>query len=239
MSKRDNTIKAYGELLFLFEDYVKTGFRSARALPETAGSGTAKNAPLRGDPSRREALEKIKLQIAECTRCNLCHNRLTTVPGEGVFDPFVMVIGEAPGADEDRSGRPFVGAAGQYLDKWLASIGLARESNCFIANIVKCRPPENRDPRPEETKTCLPYLEAQIELISPAAILTVGRVSSRIILGEERGISTLRGGSYFWKKIPVVPTFHPSAVLRDLSLRPAVWEDLKRLKALLDHAKVL
>jgi DNA polymerase len=154
------------------------------------------------------------------------------VPGYGVLDPLVMCIGEAPGRDEDLQGEPFVGKAGQYLDKWFAAIGLDRRKHCYIANILKCRPPQNRDPEPAESEACLPYLERQIELIRPKTILTLGRISTQILLNTTEGLGKLRKKVYTFKNIPLLPTYHPSAVLRNPDLRRAVWEDLKRLKEL-------
>jgi DNA polymerase len=176
----------------------------------------------------------VAREVAACRRCGLHAGRRNAVPGEGAEKPLVLVVGEGPGADEDRTGRPFVGAAGKYLDKWLAAVELSREANCFIANVVKCRPPGNRDPQPEEAAACRPFLERQIELLRPRAILTVGRIASRLLLGREDPIGALRGRAYEYQGVPLVPTFHPSAVLRDASLRRAVWEDLKRLKSILD-----
>ncbi len=183
---------------------------------------------------RREQLEKIAREVNACRKCELAKTRIKPVPGEGVLDPLVMIIGEGPGGDEDRTGRPFVGRAGKYLDKWLNAIGLSREKNCFIGNIVKCRPPNNRDPKPEESNACLPYLLKQIEILQPKAILTVGRISSQILLGRTSGIGSLRGKVYYYMDIPLVPTYHPSGVLRNPSLRPYVWEDLKLLKSVIE-----
>jgi DNA polymerase len=125
-----------------------------------------------------------------------------------------------------------VGRAGQYLDRWLTAIGLDRKSNCFIGNIVKCRPPGNRDPLPEESTACLPYLECQITILRPKAILTVGRIATQILCDRTEGIGQLRGKELEYRGIPLVATYHPSAVLRNTQLRAAVWADLKRLKAL-------
>jgi DNA polymerase len=150
-----------------------------------------------------------------------------------------MVVGEGPGAEEDRRGKPFVGRAGQYLDRWLAAVGLDRTSNCFIGNIVKCRPPGNRDPLPEESAACMPYLKEQIDILKPKAILTLGRIATQILCGRSEGIGKLRGEELDYLGIPVVPTYHPSAVLRNTDLRPAVWEDLKRLRALPELAEQL
>ena len=121
------------------------------------------------------------------------------------------------------------------LDKWLAAISVSREKNAFIANIVKCRPPGNRDPQPEESEACFPYLERQIELVRPRSILAVGRIAAQRLIGSDIGIGKLRGKVYAWGGIPLIPTYHPSGVLRNPSLRGAVWEDLKRLRSLLDE----
>jgi len=144
----------------------------------------------------------------------------------------VLVVGEGPGAEEDNQGLPFVGASGKLLDKMLASIGLSRETNCYIANVVKCRPPNNREPTPEERARCLPYLQRQIQLLAPEAILCAGRTAIQALLGTTEGINRLRGKTYDYEGIPVIATYHPSALLRDESLKRPAWEDLKRLRAL-------
>lgn len=185
--------------------------------------------------SRAAQLEEIAGEVRGCTACSLHFRRDHAVPGEGVLDPLVMVIGEGPGGEEDKSGRPFVGRAGQYLDKWLEAIGLSRESDVFIGNIVKCRPPKNRDPLPEESSACIPFLRRQLEVLRPKSILTVGRISSQILLNSDFGIGQLRGKVYSFNSIPLVPTYHPSGVLRNPSLRPAVWEDLKLLRTVYAH----
>ena len=188
--------------------------------------------------------------IHSCTACGLSATRTHTVPGEGVSRPLVMVIGEGPGADEDAAGRPFVGKAGQLLDRMLASIGLFRDKNCYIANMVKCRPPENRDPTPGEIAACFPFLEQQIALLRPRVILCAGRVAAQNLLKTSRGIHALRGTFAEYKSesenvfthvsppfgdiIPVLCTFHPSAILRDESNKRPAWEDLKLLRSKLD-----
>ena len=143
-----------------------------------------------------------------------------------------MFVGEGPGAEEDRTGRPFVGAAGQYLDKWLKSITLDR-SQCYIAICVKCRPPQNSEPHPEEIGACLPYLERQIAAVRPRLICCLGRIAAQTLLGTTSSLGALRGTVHQRKGIPVVVTYHPSAVLRDQSLRKPVWEDLKVVQRLL------
>lgn len=178
-----------------------------------------------------ETIGAIASRIADCTRCGLCAARKNVVPGIGPENPLVMVIGEAPGADEDAKGEPFVGKAGQLLDKMLGAIGLSRETNCFIANIVKCRPPENRDPSPEEAAACAPFLEAQIASLNPRAIIAVGRVAAQNLLNTQTGIGQLRGRIFDYQGIPLMPTYHPSALLRDENLKRPAWEDLKGFKA--------
>lgn len=184
---------------------------------------------------RLELLAALAAEVAACTRCGLCRARTHAVPGEGPVDPLVMVIGEGPGADEDASGRPFVGRAGQYLDRWLEAVQLSRAKNAYIANVVKCRPPENRDPLPEEMQACRPFLDRQIALVRPKVILTVGRISSGSLSGQESPIGRLRGGTFEYQGIPVIPTYHPSGVLRNPDYRAPVWDDLKRLRKLLDE----
>ncbi len=190
------------------------------------------------DPERAVRLRRLGMleeRVRACTRCPLHEGRMHAVPGEGVLDPLVMVVGEGPGADEDRRGLPFVGKAGQFLDRWLDAISLSRRHNAYIANVVKCRPPGNRDPRPHESEACLPYLREQIDLIRPRGILTVGRVATGILVGTNAGITSLRGRTFYFNGIPLIPTFHPAAVLRSPDLKRPVWEDLKRMRELIDR----
>lgn len=179
---------------------------------------------------RLRRLDELASEIRSCRRCPLGEGRTNAVPGVGALDPLVMIVGEGPGAQEDQQGLPFVGRAGQYLDKWLSAIGLDRETNVFIANIVKCRPPNNRDPESTESGACRPYLDEQIALVQPRMILTVGRISMRLLTGSEGRITRIHGTFYSYKGIPLVPTFHPSAVLRNQEYRRPVWEDLKKVR---------
>jgi DNA polymerase len=187
-----------------------------------------------------DSLESIASHIRACRGCGLCNTRTNAVPGEGAADPLALVIGEGPGADEDSSGRPFVGKAGQLLDKMLASIGLSRERNCFIANVVKCRPPENRDPLPAEAEACAPFLARQIRTLKPRLILCMGKVAANRLLGfrEPEAIGRLRGRFYDYPvspdiSIPLLATYHPSALLHNEDLKRPAWEDLKKLRAFL------
>ncbi len=218
---------------------------SAQAASGESGADGESVAPVRAGNSpaatlsadeRKAALSRIEEEVRNCTRCALHQGRTYGVPGMGVLDPLVMVIGEGPGRQEDRQGIPFVGPAGQYLDRWLASIGLSRRTNTFIGNIVKCRPPGNRDPLPEESAACLPYIERQIDLVRPKIILTVGRISTRILTGTAAGITTIHGKMFQYHGLPLIPTFHPSGVLRNQNWRRPVWEDLKILRTwLMEH----
>ena len=166
-----------------------------------------------------------------CTRCQLCKTRTNVVFGTGCTDrPVVMVIGEGPGENEDLQGLPFVGKAGIYLDSWLKAISLSRDTNVYITNTVKCRPPQNRDPYPDEKNACFAYLKQQIELIRPQAILCLGKPASTLMTGQtDSSMGALRGRFFFFDGIPMMCTYHPAAVLRDLSLKRPVWDDLKKL----------
>ncbi|MDY6030382.1 MAG: uracil-DNA glycosylase [Treponemataceae bacterium] len=179
-------------------------------------------------------LSVLKSKVDTCTRCQLCKTRRNTVFGEGVENPTVLVVGEGPGANEDERGLPFVGEAGHLLDKMLSAINLSRTTNCFIANVVKCRPPQNRDPLPEESAACISYLEAQIHLLKPKMILCVGRVAAHNLFKCADPVNSMRGKLYEVQGIPAMMTYHPSALLRDSSLKRPAWEDLKLFKKELD-----
>lgn len=184
-----------------------------------------------GEPE--DAWENLKVAVAHCGKCKLCSTRNHTVFGEGVIHPLVMVVGEGPGAEEDASGRPFVGRAGQYLDKWLAPIGLSRETNVFIGNIVKCRPPENRVPEPDEIAACIPYVRKQIELLQPKLLLLSGSTAAHALLERVEGVGKLRNQTFDYHGIPTVVTYHPAGVLRNPEYRRPVWEDMKRIAQIL------
>lgn len=164
--------------------------------------------------------------IRSCNRCELAKTRTRAVPGVG--DPHAewMFIGEAPGANEDRQGEPFVGDAGKLLDAILAAIGLVRGDKVFIANVLKSRPPGNRDPKPEEVSTCLPFLERQIELIQPKLIVALGRFAAQSLLATDTPIGRLRGQVHRYRGVPLVVTYHPAYLLRNPLDKAKVWEDL-------------
>lgn len=183
------------------------------------------------------SMQDVYAAIAQCSACVLSHTRTKPAAGEGPEELShltnsveVMVIGEGPGADEDKQGRPFVGRAGMLLDKMLEAIQLSRKTNCYITNVVKCRPPHNRDPAPEERSCCAAFLDAQIRLIRPKMILVMGRVAAQHLLQTTDGIGKLHGRFFVHEGIPLMPTYHPSALLRDESLKRPAWEDLKRFR---------
>ena len=191
------------------------------------------------EPPLKEGLTLPDLyaKITRCTKCGLARTRNNVVPGEGVENPDVLVIGEGPGYDEDMSGRPFVGKAGVLLDKMLAAIQLDRNKNCYIANIVKCRPPNNRDPESEEQSTCFAFLQAQIHILKPKMILCMGRIAGHKMLDTQDALNKLRGQIFDYNGIPLMVTYHPSALLRDQSLKAPAWQDLKQFKAKLDEIR--
>jgi DNA polymerase len=178
-------------------------------------------------PSDFKSLDDIAAHIASCRNCPLCVSRTHTVPGEGLAHrPDIMFVGEGPGADEDAQGRPFVGKAGRLLTKMIEAMGYRREQ-LYIANVVKCRPPNNRAPLPEEMQMCLPYLRQQIGLIQPKIIIGLGATAIKGLLGRTAGISRLRGTWQEYEGIKLMPTFHPSYLLRDPSKKKDVWQDLQ------------
>lgn len=171
-------------------------------------------------------------EVRGCTRCRLCETRTNTVFGEGDADAKIFFIGEGPGETEDLTGRPFVGRAGEMLNKWIAAMGLER-GQVYIANIVKCRPPNNRVPAPDEVATCTPYLQRQLEIIRPKVIVTLGLPSAKYMLQSNLTMGRLRGNWHEWRGIKLMPTFHPAYVLRSYNdqTRAAVWSDLKKVMA--------
>ena len=173
-------------------------------------------------------LESLAKYVSTCQACSLHRTRKQTVFGKGHHKADWLIIGEAPGADEDRQGEPFVGRAGQLLTQMLRAIGLAREE-VFIANILKCRPPNNRDPKPEEVNACRSYLNRQIELLEPKIILALGRIAAQSLLQTDTPIGKMRGRLYTLEEhnIPVVVTYHPAYLLRSPKEKRKVWEDLK------------
>ena len=182
------------------------------------------------------SLDELKLTVSNCTQCELHRSRTQTVFGVGHPAAEWLIIGEAPGADEDRLGEPFVGRAGQLLTNMLRAMGLAREE-VFIANILKCRPPNNRDPQPNEVNSCGSYLRQQIELIQPKIILVVGRIAAQSLLNVDTPIGKMRGQKFTYQDtdIPVIATYHPAYLLRSPQQKRKAWEDLKFALDIFSH----
>jgi len=216
--------------LLLIEDFLRYGVKRSNENGCALDQGAEARLPAE---EKKRQLAALETRMRTCTRCPLASSRTNIVFGQGVDSPLVLVIGEGPGAEEDRQGLPFVGASGQLLDKMLTSIGLSRETNCYIANIVKCRPPQNREPTIAEQEACIGYLHEQIAILKPHAILCMGRTAAHGLLGLSDPISRLRGHTYTFKDIPVRVSFHPSALLRDASLKRPAWEDLKQFRTLI------
>ena len=187
------------------------------------------------EPLRAADLEAMAAALRGCRRCRLCQGRTQVVFGVGNPRARVVFVGEGPGADEDRTGEPFVGRAGQLLNSMLRAIDLRRE-DVYIANVVKCRPPGNRDPEDDEAGACLPFLWRQIELIDPRVVVTLGKIAAGHLLGTRAAISSYRGR---WQKArgrDVLPTFHPAYLLRNPAAKAQSWADLKQLRRVLDRA---
>ena len=188
-----------------------------------------------GQRSGGISMEELNSKILRCTRCGLAATRHNVVPGEGVPHPDVLVVGEGPGYDEDMQGHPFVGRAGILLDKMLHAINLDRHTNVFIGNIIKCRPPENRNPFPDEEAACFPFLETQIHILKPKMILCLGKVAIEKLMNQSISITANHGVFYDYNGIPTMVTYHPSALLRNQELKRPAWEDLKGFRRRLDE----
>jgi DNA polymerase len=185
-------------------------------------------------PSRLVTLEEVRKELGDCKRCKLHRTRRTIVFGEGNEKATLMFIGEGPGYDEDVQGRPFVGKAGQLLTKIIESINLSREE-VYIANIVKCRPPQNRNPEPDEIESCNPFLMKQIRVIQPKIICALGTFAAQTLLKTDTKISALRGKLFDLEGIKVIPTYHPAFLLRNPERKREVWEDMKKIAELLKN----
>jgi DNA polymerase len=214
--------------------------RTAAAAPAAATRGgivEAPCAPPAATPPSADIWAELAARVSACTRCALHRGRTQTVFGVGKRDAQLFVIGEAPGADEDRQGEPFVGRAGQLLNAMLRAIGLPR-SEVYIANILKCRPPGNRDPQPDESASCTPYLSQQIDLVRPKVLLAVGRISAQWLLQTDAPIGRLRGRalSYGERNTPLVVTYHPAYLLRSPLAKATAWTDLCLVKELLTRS---
>jgi DNA polymerase len=209
---------------------VDLGEPRRRAARSTRATRSAEPEPASGeDPHTAGDLAEMARRLADCRRCRLCQARSRVVFGVGNARAKVVFIGEGPGAEEDRLGEPFVGSAGQLLNAMLRAINLRRE-DVYIANVIKCRPPKNRDPEPGEAATCLPFLRRQLELIEPEVIVVLGRIAARYLLGFQGAINTYRGRWTTWEGRDVLPTFHPAYLLRNPGAKATSWVDFKLLR---------
>lgn len=206
---------------------------STRTDEARADAPAAMPAAVGGDDARlRRAriamleFDALPADIASCTACGLCNSRRKTVPGVGDASAQWMFVGEAPGADEDAKGEPFVGAAGQLLDNMLLALGLDRQANVYITNVLKCRPPGNRTPEPLEAQACAPYLDRQIELIAPRLIVALGKSAACRLLDVDAPVASLRNRVHSYRGTPLVVTYHPAYLLRTPADKAKAWEDL-------------
>jgi len=214
------------ELCTLFVARTKPLIESQPPRPNTGRSAAEKTA----------ALDALREEVLPCTACHLHQGRTKVVFGAGNPDADVVFVGEAPGRDEDLQGEPFVGASGKLLTKILAAIGYRRD-DVFICNILKCRPPNNRDPQPEEVAACEPHLKRQLAILDPRVICCLGRVAAQTLLGTEASLKKLRETVHFYEGIPVMATYHPAALLRNPSWKRETWNDVRRLHALVEALK--
>jgi DNA polymerase len=235
-------IQAFGEKALFFVE----GRGSPEAGAEPAGPAfeerpaPASSRPAGGeppsaaDPDLERRWRELDARVRVCTLCRLCETRTNAVFGSGTRHTRLFVIGEGPGEQEDRQGEAFVGRAGQLLTKILKAIGFERDQ-VFITNIVKCRPPRNRAPLPDEAAACAPYLDAQLAMVDPVVILTLGASATQALLGIAVPISRLRGRVHLHRGVPVIPTYHPAALLRNPEYKRPTWEDVQLLRRVYDE----
>lgn len=219
----------YGDTLYLEEQVFRDAELAAQGLTEENGALTETWKTAR-------TLEHLYDLIHECTKCPLAESRNKFVFGVGDPEADIVLIGEAPGADEDRQGEPFVGRAGQLLNKILAAVDLTREE-VFICNILKCRPPKNRDPLPAEVEQCEPYLHKQLALLKPKIMLALGRIAAQTLLRTNDSLTKLRAGVHEYQGIPLVVTYHPAALLRNPNWKRPTWEDVQKFRSMYDELK--
>jgi DNA polymerase len=207
------------------------GERAARVADEPATATASAQEPPPAGVDRLQRISTLEWRdfardVAECTACGLCRTRTKTVPGVGDIHAKWLFVGEAPGAEEDARGEPFVGQAGRLLDNMLAALGMSRGKNVYIANVLKCRPPGNRTPEPLEVESCRPYLDRQIELIKPSIIIALGKSAATTLLNVDATIASLRGRLHRYRDVPLLVTYHPAYLLRNLPDKAKAWEDL-------------
>ena len=202
--------------------------------PPIPGPGLTIVSPRSAEMPAWASLDEIAAIVRECRKCPLCETRTHAVPGEGNPSARLMVVGEGPGESEDLSGRPFVGRAGDLLNKMLEAIAVPR-AEAFIANVVKCRPPKNRVPLPDERQACLPYLGRQVALVQPKVLLALGGTAAEAMLGIKKSLGALRLQVHSWNGIPLIVTYHPAALLRNPDWKRPAWDDLRIVRQLLDR----
>lgn len=203
----------------------------------TAGQSSVSAVQYPDEPwTSAQSLEALNKEICECLKCPLGQTRTNFVFGVGNPKADVMFIGEAPGADEDAKGEPFVGRGGQLLNKIIEAVNLKREE-VFICNILKCRPPNNRDPLPSEMETCTPYLQKQIDLVKPKFIICLGRISAQFLLKTNGSLTSLRGRAHDFQGAKLIVTYHPAALLRNPNWKRPAWDDMKMFMAMYDEMK--
>lgn len=213
--------------------YFSRGLDCSRLVREDGPDADRREPPREEEEDARARMAALFHACRDCRNCPLAASRGKLVFGAGNVHARLMVIGEAPGAEEDRRGLPFVGAAGELLTKMLRAIKLDRKADTFIGNVLKCRPPGNRSPNSEEIRACIPLLKQQIEIISPDMLLLLGRSAAQAVLNTPAGIGRLRGEIHSYEGIPVVVTYHPAALLRNADLKRPAWEDLQKVEKLL------
>ncbi|MEZ4414761.1 MAG: uracil-DNA glycosylase [Gemmatimonadota bacterium] len=207
------------------------------ALPvQTEAPDSRGGADAAAGPALPTGYEALREEALHCTRCRLAESRTHVVFSDGNPQGRLVVVGEAPGANEDATGLPFVGAAGQLLDLLLAAIDLSRQDSVYICNVLKCRPPGNRNPLPDEIEACSPFLLRQLELVRPQALLAVGTFAAQLLTGTSNPIGRLRGSVHTYHGTPLVVTYHPAALLRNQSWTRATWDDLQLLRQVMDRS---
>ena len=237
MAARYDILRELGLLPLWRLRAVSGGVAETRTVVSYAGAEVARFEPVAPQPSREPsgdraqhiaALEwpEFAADVAACTACGLCRTRNKTVPGVGDVHAQWLFVGEAPGAEEDAKGEPFVGQAGRLLDNMLAALGMKRGEKVYIANVLKCRPPGNRTPSPLEVESCRPYLDRQIALIRPTLIVALGKSAATTLLNVEATIASLRGRVHRYQGVPLIVTYHPAYLLRNLPDKAKAWEDL-------------
>jgi uracil-DNA glycosylase len=215
---------------------IELGLAPTWRLRETVAADATLQAPRASPPPQNGGTRSARIDslswddfaadVDACTACGLCRTRNKSVPGVGDTSAEWLFVGEAPGAEEDARGEPFVGQAGRLLDNMLAALGIARGRNVYIANVLKCRPPNNRAPEPSESDACRPYLERQVELIQPKLIVALGKSAASLLLNTDATIASLRGRVHRYRGVPLIVTYHPAYLLRNLPDKAKAWEDM-------------